>query len=66
MIDFLHEKYMDWEFISFTDTKNVASMGLLTKLGYKDLGYISSKESQAFGKWITEMTEEKFKQARIM
>ena len=66
LIDFLHEKFMDWEFISFTDPKNVASMGLLTKLGYKDLGYIPSKESQAFGKWITPITEKEFEQARIL
>ena len=58
LIDFLHEKFIDWEFISFTDPKNEASMRLLTKLGYKDLGYIPSKESQAFGKWIAEVTEE--------
>lgn len=63
LIDFLHEKYGDWEFISFTDPRNEASMGLLMKLGYKNLGYISSKDSQAFGKWITKETEEEFKQA---
>ena len=63
LIDFLHKKYENWEFISFTDPKNEASMGLLMKLGYKDLGYIPSKESQAFGKWITEATEIEFQQA---
>lgn len=66
LIDYLHEKFMDWEFISFTDPKNEASMGLLKKLGYKDLGYIPSKESQAFGKWITQITEKEFEQARIL
>lgn len=66
LIDFLHEKYVDWEFISFTDSKNEASMGLLIKLGYKDLGYIPSKESQAFGKWITKATEEEFERARLV
>lgn len=65
LIDYLHKKFSDWEFISFTDPKNEASMGLLTKLGYKDLGYIPSKESQAFGKWITEATELEFKQASL-
>ena len=65
LIDFLHKKFADWEFISFTDPKNEASMGLLIKLGYKDLGYIPSKESQAFGKWITEATETEFKQAGL-
>ena len=65
LIDFLHKKFADWEFISFTDPKNEASMGLLIKLGYKDLGYIPSKESQAFGKWITEATELEFKQVSL-
>lgn len=65
LIKFLHEKYRDWEFISFTDPNNQASMGLLLKLGYKDLGYIPSKESQAFGKWITERTEEEFAQVSL-
>ena len=62
LIDFLHKKFADWEFISFTDPKNEASMGLLIKLGYKDLGYLPSKESQVFGKWITEATELELKQ----
>lgn len=63
LIDFLHEKYVDWEFISFTAPENEASRRLLTKLGYRDLGYIPSRESQAFGKWITEATELEFAQA---
>ena len=62
LIDFLHKKFVDWEFISFTDPKNKASMGLLIKLGYKDFGYLPSKESQVFGKWITEATELELKQ----
>ena len=62
LIDFLHKKFVDCEFISFTDPKNEASMGLLIKLGYKDLGYLPSKESQVFGKWITEATELELKQ----
>lgn len=63
LVNYLHEKFEGWEFISFTDPKNEASMGLLIKLGYKNLGYIPSKESQAFGKWITKNTELEFKQA---
>lgn len=62
LIDYLHENFSNWEFISFTDPKNEASMGLLTKLGYKNLGYIPAKESQAFGKWITKTTEAEFAQ----
>lgn len=62
LIDSLHEKYKDWEFICFTDPNNHASMGLLIKLGYINLGYIPSKESQAFGKWVTETTIAEFSQ----
>ena len=51
-IEMLHEKYPDWEFICFTDTENLASMTLLKKLGYKDLGYAEKITSQVFGKWI--------------
>ena len=62
LIEHLHFKYPDWEFISFTDPDNQASRGLLTKLGYIDLGYIPSKESLAFGKWVTEVTVEECRQ----
>lgn len=33
------------------------------KLGYRNPGYIPSKESQAFGKWVTDATVEEFRQA---
>ena len=56
LISYLHENFPDWEFISFTDPKNEASIGLLKKLGYVNLGYIASLESQAFGKWVTDVT----------
>ena len=54
LIELLHGRYPDWEFISFTDTDNVASMGLLRKLGYRDMGYIEKLDSQMFGKWVKE------------
>lgn len=50
----LHERYPDWEFISFVEPENRASIALLKKLGYQDLGYIPKLTSQAFGKWIGE------------
>lgn len=56
----LHKMAPEWEFISFTECKNIASIELLKKLGYKDLGYVPSMDSQAFGKWTTLVTEEKF------
>ena len=51
-IELLHSKYPEWEFICFTDTANTASMALLKKLGYTDLGYAEKITSQVFGKWI--------------
>ena len=52
-IALLHGCYPQMEFICFTDRKNVASMALLKKLGYADLGYSEKITSQVFGKWIT-------------
>ena len=52
-IELLHQRYPDWEFICFTDVDNVASMALLKKLGYTDLGYAAKIDSQVFGKWIS-------------
>ena len=51
--DMLHARYPQWEFICFTDVENTASMALLRKLGYEDLGYAEKITSQVFGKWIT-------------
>ena len=54
LVDVLHERYPDMEFISFTEPENIASMALLRKLGYDDLGYEPRVESQVFGKWLKE------------
>lgn len=56
LIDMLHERYPECEFICFTEPDNVPSMALLRKLGFMDMGYLPSKESQVFGKWVTEQT----------
>ncbi|MCI6995702.1 MAG: GNAT family N-acetyltransferase [Eubacterium sp.] len=50
LINMLHEQYPEWKFISFTEPENEPSMGLLKKLGYTDMGYDPSMESQVFGK----------------
>lgn len=63
LIDMLHFRYPDWDFISFTDKENIPSMNLLKKLGYKDMGYISHMESQVFGKWTTHATDEEIAKA---
>ena len=63
LIGLLHERYPAWDFISFTDPQNVPSMALLKKLGYKDMGYIPTMESQVFGKWTTPTTEAEIEKA---
>ena len=63
LIDLLHERYPEWDFISFTEPENVPSMNLLIKRGYKDMGYIPSMESRVFGKWTTAVTEAEIAQA---
>ena len=63
LISLLHECYPDWDFISFTEPENEPSMALLKKLGYKDMGYAPSIESQVFGKWTTPATEAEIAQA---
>ena len=45
-IEMLHRRYPQWEFICFTDVENAASMALLKKLGYEDLGYAERITSQ--------------------
>lgn len=57
LIELLHARCPAGEFVCFTDPANVASMGLLKKLGFRDLGYAASKASQVFGKWTTPATE---------
>ena len=54
LTEMLHSDYPDWEFISFTEPENTASRALLTKLGYRDLGYAEKVTSQVYGKWLLE------------
>lgn len=54
LTELLHDRYPEWEFISFTEVENEPSMALLRKLGYTDLGYVPQVTSQMFGKWIKE------------
>ena len=64
LIDLLHARYPQWDFISFTEPENTPSMALLKKLGYKDMGYLPDMGSQVFGKWTTPATELEIAQAR--
>ena len=59
----LHEAYPEWDFISFTEPENEPRMALLKKLGYRDMGYLPSMDSQVFGKWTTPATEAEILQA---
>ena len=63
LINMLHKQYPEWDFISFTEPENEPSMALLKKLGYKDMGYVPSMESQVFGKWTITATEAEIAQA---
>lgn len=53
----LHARFPGWEFLCFTDPENVPSMALLTKLGYRDMGYVPAVDSRVFGRWVTGQTE---------
>ncbi len=55
LIEKLHAAYPDWEFISFTESQNAASMALLEKLGYTHLGYSEKLDSEVYGKWVKEI-----------
>lgn len=48
----LHERFPQWDYVCFTDTANLPSMALLKKLGFTDLGYLPSRDSRVFGKWL--------------
>ena len=63
LINMLHVRYPEWDFISFTEKENNPSRNLLKKLGYKDMGYIPHIESQVFGRWTTPETEAEIAQA---
>ncbi len=52
LTDMLHSRYPKWDFVSFTEVDNIPSRELLKKLGYTDLGYLPSKDSQVYGKWL--------------
>ena len=58
LIHMLHARYPEMNFISFTDPENESSMALLKKLGYRNMGYVPSMESQVFGKWVSPAAEE--------
>lgn len=63
LLELLHSRFPDQEFICFTEPENAASMSLLGKLGYRDLGYAPKIRSRMFGKWLTPQSEAELRQA---
>ena len=55
LTEHLHAIYPERELICLVEPENAASIGLLRKLGFEDLGYAEKITSQIYGKWaITE------------
>ncbi len=52
LINLLHQENPEYEFISFTDKDNIASINLLKKLGYKYFAYSEAMDSEVFGKFV--------------
>ncbi len=63
LIDRLHSEFTEWDYISFTDVDNIASRKLLEKLEYEDLGYLASKDSEVYGRWLRPDTIEEIGEA---
>ena len=51
LLPLLHRIYPEREVICLVDPQNEASIGLLRKLGFSDLGYAEKITSQVFGMW---------------
>lgn len=58
LLGWLHERFPEWDFVCFTDVDNEPSKALLKKLGY-----LPSKTSEVFGKWLNPQTQEEIAQA---
>ncbi len=52
LLEWLHSRYPEWDYVCFTDPENIPSRLLLEKLGYADMGYLPGKASQVYGKWL--------------
>ena len=63
LLELLHSRFPEQEFICFTEAENLPSRALLRKLGYQDLGYAPKIQSQIFGKWLTPQSEAELRQA---
>jgi ribosomal-protein-alanine N-acetyltransferase len=50
-------RYQRWQAKDFEKILNLIERRKMMKLGYKDLGYVSSMDFQAFGKWTTSVIQ---------
>ena len=51
VIEALHAEYPQREIICLVEPENIASVALLKKLGFLDLGYAEKISSQVYGLW---------------
>lgn len=63
LMEKLHAIYHDFDFVCFTDKENFPSKMLLKKLGYIYLGYLETKNSDVFAKYISEETRQEIERA---
>jgi len=52
----LHARFLEWEIICLVDRENAASVGLLNKLSFQNLGYVEKIDSLVFGLYPREDT----------
>lgn len=51
ILEILHETYPQKEFVCYVEPENIASMELLKKLGFTELGWNEEEQACVFGKW---------------
>ena len=61
--ELLHSRCPDWDFTCFVEPENAPSIALLKKLGFQLMGYLPSKKSLLFEKWMSPETKAEIAQA---
>lgn len=51
ILEILHETYPQKKFVCYVEPENIASMSLLKKLGFAELGWDEEEQARVFGKW---------------
>ena len=63
LTELLHSRCPDWDFTCFVEPENAPSIALLKKLGFQLMGYLPSKKSLLFEKWMSPETKAEIAQA---